>query len=170
MTEILLTVLFLKFFDEDDSVGMEDMMEQEDDMDFEEEDMVDMYEQEDDMTDMMEDDDQEIVYEISFDDEEELDEWGHSENKFMKHHFNMDDEDEMEFEDDDEMSFDDEDMDDEEMDFEAMMESKKAKKSIKPKGVGMGKGPNVKVYHEKPNQGTGFKTKMKQGPKSVGNR
>jgi len=31
----------------------------------------------------------------------------------------------------------------------------------------MGK-PNVKVYSKNPNQGTGFKTKMKQGPKSVG--
>jgi len=133
------------------------------------EDMEDMFEQEDDMDDMMEDDDQEIVYEISFDDEE-LDEWGDSENKFMKHHFNMDDEDETDM--DDEMSFEDEmdfnDDEEDEMDFESMMESKMAKKSIKPKGVGMGKGPNVKVYHEKPNQGTGFKTKMKQGPKAVG--
>ena len=112
---------------EDDD--MDDMME-DDDMDdmMEDDDMEDMME-EDDMEDMMEqeDEDEEIVYEISFDDEEE-----------------------------------------EDMDFDSMMESKSIKKSIKPKGVGIGKGPNVKVYHEKPNQGTGFKTKMKQGPKSVG--
>jgi hypothetical protein len=130
-----------KVFGGDDS---EEMFE-DDDMDdmsmMEDDDMDDMDMMEDDDMDMMEDDDQEIVYEISFDDEE----------------ISFDDE-------EDEMSFDDE----EEMDFESMMESKMAKKSIKPKGVGMGKGPNVKVYHEKPNQGTGFKTKMKQGPKSVG--
>jgi hypothetical protein len=45
-----------------------------------------------------------------------------------------------------------------------VMESKKM--SIKPKGVGMGS-PKFK-YNAKPNQGTGFKTKMKEGPKSVG--
>jgi hypothetical protein len=125
------------FDNDDDSIdsivskvfGQDDMME-DDDMDdmMEDDDMEDMME-EDDMEDMMEqeDEDEEIVYEISFDDEEE-----------------------------------------EDMDFDSMMESKSIKKSIKPKGVGIGKGPNVKVYHEKPNQGTGFKTKMKQGPKSVG--
>jgi len=45
-----------------------------------------------------------------------------------------------------------------------VMESKKM--SIKPKGVGMGS-PKFK-YNAKPNQGTGFKTNMKEGPKSVG--
>jgi hypothetical protein len=128
-----------KVFGEDDS----EEMDLEEDMDMEmdlEEDMDMEMDLEEDM-DMMGDadmDDDEIVYEISFDDEEDMDD-------------------------------EEEDMDDEEeMDFESMMESKMAKKSIKPKGVGMGKGPNVKVYHEKPNQGTGFKTKMKQGPKAVG--
>ena len=61
---------------------------------------------------------------------------------------------------------DEEDMEDEFME-NNMYESKSGKKTIKPKGVGMGK-PNVKVYSKNPNQGTGFKTKMKQGPKSVG--
>ena len=41
-----------------------------------------------------------------------------------------------------------------------------SKSTIKPKGVGIGS-PKFK-YNAKPNQGTGFKTKMKQGPKSVG--
>jgi hypothetical protein len=71
---------------------------------------------------------------------------------------------------------DDEDIADEEEEFEFeededmknMYESKLGKKTIKPKGVGMGKGPNVKVYSKNPNQGTGFKTKMKQGPRAVG--
>jgi hypothetical protein len=84
----------------------------------------------------------------------------------------FDEEDEMEEESDIvyEISFDDEDEEEEgEMEEEEhMFESKSVKKSIKPKGVGMGKGPNVKVYSNKPNQGTGFKTKMKEAPKSVG--
>jgi len=61
-------------------------------------------------------------------------------------------------------------MDEDEMDEDYMeedptvMESKKM--SIKPKGVGIGS-PKFK-YDAKPNQGTGFKTKMKEAPKSVG--
>ena len=62
---------------------------------------------------------------------------------------------------------DEEDMEDDEFMENNMYESKSGKKTIKPKGVGMGK-PNVKVYSKNPNQGTGFKTKMKQGPKAVG--
>ena len=41
-----------------------------------------------------------------------------------------------------------------------------SKSTIKPKGVGMGK-PKFS-YDSKPNQGQGFKTKMKQGPKTMG--
>jgi hypothetical protein len=61
-------------------------------------------------------------------------------------------------------------MDEDEMDEDyteedpTVMESKKM--SIKPKGVGIGS-PKFK-YDAKPNQGTGFKTKMKEAPKSVG--
>ena len=63
----------------------------------------------------------------------------------------------------------DEDEEDESYDMEEdymdpVMESKKM--SIKPKGVGMGS-PKFK-YDAKPNQGTGFKTKMKEGPKTMG--
>ena len=68
-----------------------------------------------------------------------------------------------------EIQMDDEELEEEEgeefVDDEfAISEAKKM--SIKPKGVGMGS-PKFK-YDAKPNQGTGFKTKMKQGPKSVG--
>lgn len=58
-----------------------------------------------------------------------------------------------------EIEMDEEDYFDE----EPVMESKN---SIKPKGVGMGK-PKFN-YDSKPNQGKGFNTKLKQGPKSVG--
>ena len=53
--------------------------------------------------------------------------------------------------------------DDEQDGIEPVIESKN---SIKPKGVGMGK-PKFN-YDSKPNQGKGFATKRKQGPKSVG--
>ena len=106
-----------KVFNEDDS---EEMMEDEDMFNSEE------FDEEEDMVD----DADQVVYEIAFDDEEELED-----DEFMENN---------------------------------MYESKSGKKTIKPKGVGMGKGPNVKVYSKNPNQGTGFKTKMKQGPKSVG--
>jgi hypothetical protein len=77
------------------------------------------------------------------------------------------DEDEMDFEEfdesDDEIVYEIEMDDDDEMDEESIYESKS---TIKPKGVGMGK-PKF-TYDSKPNQGTGFKTKMKQGPRTMG--
>ena len=67
-----------------------------------------------------------------------------------------------------EIQMDDEELEEGEEEFVddefAISESKKM--SIKPKGVGIGS-PKFK-YDAKPNQGTGFKTKMKEGPKSVG--
>jgi hypothetical protein len=67
-----------------------------------------------------------------------------------------------------EIQMDDEELEEGEEEFVddefAISESKKM--SIKPKGVGMGS-PKFK-YDAKPNQGTGFKTKMKEAPKSVG--
>ena len=118
-----------KVFNEDDSdMGLED----DEDMDFNSEE----FDEEEEMTG--DENTDQVVYEISFDAEDEL-------------------------EDEDNMD----DMEDE-YDMENMYESKSGKKTIKPKGVGMGKGPNVKVYSNKPNQGTGFKTKMKQGPRAVG--
>ena len=88
--------------------------------------------------------------------------------------------DEMEDEDEDEMDFeefdesDEEEMDEEivyeiEMDEEEDMDDEsitESKSTIKPKGVGMGK-PKFS-YDSKPNQGEGFKTKMKQGPRTMG--
>jgi len=137
-----------KVFGEDDSDNMVDdeFMEENDmegDMEYGMEDVMED-DMEGDMEYGMEDvmaGESEVVYEISFDDDEE--------------------EEDME---DDDMEDDMEEFDE---DMENMYESKSGKKTIKPKGVGMGK-PNVKVYSKNPNQGTGFKTKMKQGPKSVG--
>ena len=110
--------------------------------------------------------------EMNESDEEEMDE---SIESIVERMFSSDDEDEM----DEEMyESDDEDMDEEivyeiEMDEEEEMDEQvedsiyESKIStIKPKGVGMGK-PKFS-YDSKPNQGEGFKTKMKEGPKTMG--
>jgi hypothetical protein len=98
-------------------------------------------------------------------------EMGEQDNEFLDDE-DSDDEDsevvyEIEMDEDDdsmEMDEDDDSMEmDEEEDEEYMSESKM---SIKPKGVGMGS-PKFK-YSSKPNQGQGFKTKMKQGNLKMG--
>ena len=90
--------------------------------------------------------DPEIVYEVEMDDEE----------------FNFDEMNEM---DDEEFNFDE--MGDEMYEEDEMTDLDKVMESFKAKGVGMGKANKFK-YSSKPNQGQGFKTKMKEGPKSVG--
>ena len=100
-------------------------------------------------------------------DEEEMDE---SIESIVERMFNSDDEDDEEM--DEEMyESDDEEMDEEivyeiEMDEEIEESIYESKSTIKPKGVGMGK-PKFS-YDSKPNQGEGFKTKMKEGPKTMG--
>ena len=86
------------------------------------------------------DEDSEVVYEVEMDEQDEEDE-----DSEVVYEIEMDEQDE----------------EDEEDDF--MSESKM---SIKPKGVGMGS-PKFK-YSSKPNQGQGFKTKMKQGNLKMG--
>ena len=87
--------------------------------------------------------DDELVYEIEFEDDED------------------EEEDEESYELDEQFDDEEEEEDEEESyDLDDVMEAFKAK------GTGMGK-PRFK-YDSKPNQGQGFKTKMKQGPKSVG--
>jgi hypothetical protein len=96
----------------------------------------------------------------------------------------------MDFEGEDKMAFDFEEFDeeemydegivyeiemgDEELDEEEDMDeqsedpiSESKKMSIKPKGVGMGS-PSKFKYDKSPNLGTGFKTSMKQGPRTMG--
>jgi hypothetical protein len=102
--------------------------------------------------------------EFSFDDEEEEDE------------FSFDDEEE-----EDEFSFDDEEedeiifeleLDDTELEDEIGVEDEEesiyeSKKSIKPKGIGMGNASKFK-YDKKPNMGGGFKTVKKSANKTMG--
>jgi len=137
-----------------------------------------------DMSDVSQDDieDEEIVYEISLDDDEDMMESEDDDimeesddDELMEE---SDDDELMEESDDDELmeQSDDEESDDEESDDEAMMgesynhkkspkkETKEAKMSVKAKGLGLGKGPKFSYKKES----GGFNTKMKEGPKSVG--
>jgi hypothetical protein len=88
-------------------------------------------------------DDEEVVYEITLDDDSEMMEDEMEDSEMME-------QDDME----------DDDMEDNDMEDDTMMESKN---TIKPKGVGMGK---PKFDYKKTTGG--FKEDMKQGPKSVG--
>jgi hypothetical protein len=119
-----------------------------------------------------------------WDEELEEDEMGdESIESIVERMFGSDDEDEDEVEFDFEEFDESDDMDDEEIVYEIEMDEEdeeelgeeemddesitEAKMSIKPKGVGMGNQSKFK-FNKSPNQGTGFKTKMKEAPKSVG--
>ena len=91
------------------------------------------------------------------DEEEENDEIFDPE---MIERFNMEIDPEDEDDEDDEDLFGDDDDDDDEF----VVESKS---KFKSKGIGMGNSSKFK-YDKKPNQGEGFKTKMKQGTRGVG--
>jgi hypothetical protein len=141
-----------------------------------------LYEMEDELDEEMEDESEETIYEIVMDDEdddEEMEEGfslGGALAGGIKGGFGLDEEeDEMDFDfemdEEEEMDFDFE-MDEEEemdMDIEAVMEA--VKKSIKPKGVGIGHGPKFN-YDKKPNMDGGFDEKKKEafgkGVKAMG--
>jgi hypothetical protein len=104
---------------------------------------------------------------------DEMEEEEESIESIVERMFGSDDEelDEEDFDDMDEEIVYEIQMDDEELeeDMDEQVEdpiSESKKMSIKPKGVGMGK-PKFS-YNSKPNQGEGFKTKMKQGAKTMG--
>jgi hypothetical protein len=133
---------------------------------------------------MMESDDDEVVYEIYLDDEEELDEQDDEdlddeeldesdEDEMMESdedEMMESDEDEMMESDEDEM-FEQDDEDEEELDenweesIDETYNPKKAGNKVKPKGVGIGSGPKF-TYKDK--AAGGFKEDKKEGPKSVG--
>ena len=123
-----------------DSEGIEDIISRvfdndDEDSEFGESDEM-MFDEEEDM------DDEEIVYEISFDDEDDS---------------------ELE-EDDMDMNLEEEDDMDMDMEDDTMMESKM---SVKPKGTGMGN-PSKFKYDGKPNQNGGFKTVKKSVNPTMG--
>jgi hypothetical protein len=145
-------------------MNMDNMMEymDMDDMDMEDMDMDDMdMEDMDNMDDIyskvfddeeMEEESEEIVYEIEMDESEEEDEESEEddeeESEGTIYEIEMDESEDEEYEEEN----------------EGYLEE--AKKAFKAKGKGMGN-PSKFKYEKSPNQ-SGFKTKMKQGPKSVG--
>jgi len=120
-----------------------------DEMDVDTEDVINaIFSKDGDVEDFDMDQEEEVMYEIEFDEEEEM------------------------YEGDDEMMEEDEDMMEEEDDEEDLDESynhrravREAKSTVKPKGVGIGSGPKF-TYKDKAKGG--FDEKKKEGPKSVG--
>jgi hypothetical protein len=99
-------------------------------------------------------DQEEVMYEIEFEEEDEMDE------------YMMDEEDEIE---ESEHMMDEEDMMDEEEDLDESYNHRRAvregKSTVKPKGVGLGSGPKF-TYKDK--AAGGFKEDKKEGPKTMG--
>jgi hypothetical protein len=136
-----------EMYDEEEDMDFESMDDE--DMDFESMDDEDMdFEEEDELFEMFDEEEEEedeysegVIYELELDSE-------------MSDKLGMNDEEDYE---------EDYDEEEEEEEDEYVMESSK----FKAKGVGMGNASKFK-YDKKPNQGEGFKTKMKQGTRGVG--
>jgi hypothetical protein len=150
----------------DEMMDLEEM----DDMDVDTEDVINaIFSKDGDVEDFDMDQEEEVMYEIEFDEEEEMyegdDEMMEEEDEDM---MEEEDEDMMEQEDDDMMEEEDDDM----MEEEDLDESynhrravREAKSTVKPKGVGIGSGPKF-TYNGK--TAGGFKEDKKEGPKTMG--
>jgi hypothetical protein len=138
----------------------EEMLDEEDDMEFDFEELGEMDDQTtDDVLDAIfaggstddidsDQDDEEIMFEIEFEDEDEED--------FI---------DEQEEEEEEEDMMDDEEEEDLEESYNLRRAVREAKSTIKPKGVGIGNGPGKTEIKK---VAGGFNEKRKEGPKSVG--
>jgi hypothetical protein len=147
-----------------------------DEMDIDTEDVINaIFSKDGDASDIeVDQDEDEVMYEIEFDEEEEEDLDEEEDDDMMEQEdddmMEEEDDDMMEQEDDDMMEEDDEDMmeeDDEDLDesYNQRRTVREAKSTVKPKGVGIGSGPKF-TYKDK--AAGGFKEDKKQGPKSVG--
>jgi len=163
--------------EEDESINMDEMHEMDDDK---VDQVIDaIFSKDGDTSELKMDD--EVVYEIHFD-EEEMDEQAYDEYDEQADDEELDeqaDDEELDEQADDEEL--DEQADDEELDEQADDEEldeqnweedldesynpKKAKKSVKPKGVGIGSGPK---FSYKNKAAGGFKEDKKEGPKTMG--
>jgi len=131
-----------------------------DEMDVDTEDVINAIFSKDGDVEDIDMEDEEVMYEIEFNEEEDDD--------MME----QEDDDMMEQEDDDMMEEEDDDMMEQEDDEEDLDESynhrrsvREGKSTVKPKGVGIGSGPKF-TYKDKAKGG--FDDKKKEGPKSVG--
>jgi hypothetical protein len=125
-----------------------------DEMDVDTEDVINaIFSKDGDASDIEVDQDEEVMYEIEFDEEDDDD--------MMEQEEDFDD---MMEEDDDDMMEEEEEEDLDES-YNQRRAVREAKSTIKPKGVGIGTGPKF-TYKDK--SSGGFKEDKKQGPKSVG--
>jgi len=128
-----------------------------DEMDVDTEDVINaIFSKDGDVEDFDMDQDEEVMYEIEFDSEDDMME---EEDEDM---MEEEDEDMMEEEDEDMMEEEDEDLDES---YNYRRSVREAKSTVKPKGVGIGSGPKF-TYKDKAKGG--FDDKKKEGPKSVG--
>jgi len=152
----------------------ETMIDEIDEMDVDTEDVINaIFSKDGDVEDIDVDQDEEVMYEIEFDSEDDMME---SDDEDMDDEEDDDmmeseDDDMMESEDDDMMESEDDDMmeEDDEEDLDESYNHRRAvregKSTVKPKGVGIGSGPKF-TYKDK--AAGGFKEDKKEGPKSVG--
>jgi hypothetical protein len=121
-----------------------------DEMDVDTEDVINaIFSKDGDASDIEVEQDEEVMYEIEFEDDEDM----------------MEEEDEDMMEEEDEDMMEQEDDDDLDESYNPRRAVREAKSTIKPKGVGIGSGPKF-TYKDK--AAGGFKEDKKQGPKSVG--
>jgi hypothetical protein len=155
----------VKLGESEEDTNLDETMDLEeiDEMDVDTEDVINaIFNKDGDASDIEVEQDEEVMYEIEFEEDEDMME----EDEDMTEQ----DEDMMEQEDDDDLE-EDEDMmeqeDDDDLDesYNPRKAVREAKSTIKPKGVGIGSGPKF-TYKDK--AAGGFKEDKKQGPKSVG--
>ena len=137
--------------EEDEEELDETMIDEMDDMDVDTEDVINaIFSKDGDVEDFDMDQDEEVMYEIEFDSEDDM--------------MEEEDDDMMEEEDDDMMEQEDEDEDLDES-YNHRRAVREAKSTVKPKGVGIGSGPKF-TYKGKTTGG--FKEDKKEGPKTMG--
>jgi hypothetical protein len=155
--------------EEDEEELDETMIDEIDEMDVDTEDVINaIFSKDGDVEDIDMDQDEEVMYEIEFDEEDDMME---EEDDMMEEEDDMmEEEDDMMEEEDDMMEEEDDMMEEEEE--EELDESynhrravREGKSTVKPKGVGIGSGPKF-TYNGK--TAGGFKEDKKEGPKTMG--
>ena len=156
-----------------ESEDEDELLDEEDDMEFDFEELGEMDDQTtDDVLDAIfangntddieldQDDEEEVMFEIEFEDDEEEEFIDEEEDDDMMDE--QEDEDMMDEQEDEDMMDEEEDL---EESYNRRRTVRESKSTIKPKGVGIGSGPKF-TYKDKASGG--FDEKRKEGPKSVG--
>jgi hypothetical protein len=143
---------------EEDEEELDETMHM-DEMDIDTEDVINAIFSKDGDVEDIDMEDEEVMYEIEFNEEEDDDMMEQEDDDMME----QEDDDMMEEEDDDMMEEEDEEDLDESYNHRRSV--REGKSTVKPKGVGIGSGPKF-TYKDKAKGG--FDEKKKEGPKSVG--